>query len=218
MEGALGGSLEPAGGGFDFTLHMRRLCGDLCARLPELGHIDLERVAIRYCQTRKAVRDGVQATLTPLRFPGGSRDTVRGGRKWTIQRLYNPAGGEWLYLLSFYLPRFLNHPFREKLATVVHELWHIGPDFDGDLRRLPGRCYAHGHAQRHYDAAMERLVDQWLGLAPALETYRFLQSDFRELRRRYGTVWGLKIATPKLIPAPTRRGLEVHIDTRRCRD
>ena len=38
-----------------------------------------------------------------------------------------------LYLLSFYLPRFLKLPWREKLATVIHELWHVNPQFNGDL-------------------------------------------------------------------------------------
>ena len=87
--------------------------------------------------------------LTPLRFEGGRLTSVRRTGRWTIERLYDEAGREMLYLLSFYLPRFLEHPLREKLATVVHELWHIGPGFDGDLRRHPGRCYAHSHSQRH---------------------------------------------------------------------
>ena len=30
---------------FDFSFHMRRVCADLCARLAELAHIDMERVA-----------------------------------------------------------------------------------------------------------------------------------------------------------------------------
>jgi len=69
--------------GFNFTLHMRRLCADLVARVPELAHIDLKRVAIRFCQARKAVRHGVQASLTPLRFERGelySQRRVEPGR------------------------------------------------------------------------------------------------------------------------------------------
>jgi hypothetical protein len=113
--------------GFDFTHHAVRLCADLCQRLAELRHIDMGRVAVRYCQVRKSVPHGLQASLTPLRFEQGNLYTTRGGRRFTIQRLYTPAGVEMLYLLSFYLPRFLNQTFEEKLATVVHELWHISP-------------------------------------------------------------------------------------------
>ena len=141
----------PGVDGFNFTDHMRALCADLCGRLDELAHVDLSRVAIRFCQTRNHSRYGVYASLTPLRFAGGMRTTRRRGRTWTIERLYNDAGREMLYLLSFYLPRFLDRSFDYKLSTVVHELLHIGPAFDGDLpnvglepHRLFERCRPEG--------------------------------------------------------------------------
>lgn len=187
--------------GFDFTFHVGRLCADLCRRLDELRHIDLRRVAIRYCQVRRPGHHGLQASLTPLRFEDGQLHTTRRGRRWTIQRLYSPDGQEMLYLLSFYLPRFLNQSFEEKLATVVHELWHISPDFNGDVRRLPGRCYAHGHSEEHYHAAMRDLSRRWLDLGPPRETYDFLRHDFAELRRVFGMIYGVRINTPRLIPS-----------------
>lgn len=192
---------EPERKGFDFTFHARRLCADLCQRLAELRHIDMGRVAVRYCQVRKSVSHGLQASLTPLRFEDGRLHTVRRGRRFTIQRLYCPQGQEMLYLLSFYLPRFLNQSFAEKLATVVHELWHISPDFNGDVRRLPGRCYAHGQSEEHFHASMHELARRWLDLGPPSEIYEFLQGDFGELRRLHGAIYGARIATPRLIPA-----------------
>jgi predicted metallopeptidase len=186
--------------GFDFTFHVRRLCGDMVRRLPELRHIELSRVAISYAQTRKAVEHGLYASLTPLRFPGGTRQAVRRGRRWTVQRVVDTSGQEMLYLLSFYLPRFLDQSFRHKLTTVVHELWHISPRFDGDLRRFAGRCYAHSSSQKRYDAKVEQLVDRWLALEPPAAIYNFLRYDFRELVRHYGRVYGVKIPAPKLIP------------------
>jgi predicted metallopeptidase len=185
--------------GFDFTAAMRRLCVDLCTRLDELTHIEVDRVAIRFCQARKSVSHGLQASLTPLRFEGGQRTSKRRGRTWTIQPLHDDRGREMLYLLSFYLPRFLDRPFDEKLATVVHELWHISPRCDGDLRRHPGRCYAHTHSQKEYDAQMERLAGQWLALAPPHEIHEFLHLDFRRLASRHGHIVGQSIPTPKLV-------------------
>ncbi|MEX0978574.1 MAG: hypothetical protein WDZ48_06970 [Pirellulales bacterium] len=192
-------SLSPAG--FNFTAHMRRLCDDLCARLSQLAHIDMRQVAIRYCQARQSTRHGLFASLTPMRFAGGELSSRRRGREWTVERLYDDAGREMLYLLSFYLPRFLEQPLSEKLSTVVHELWHIGPAFDGDLRRHDGRCYAHGHSQQKYDAHVDQLAAQWLALDPPAEVHEFLQSDFRQLARRHGRIIGQKIRTPKLIRA-----------------
>jgi len=197
-------------GGFDFTLHIRSLADDMCRRLEELAHIDLASVAIRFCQARKAVAYGMQASLTPLRFENGSPTTCRRGRTWTIQRICDPAGREMLYLLSFYLPRFLELPWRDKLATVIHELWHISPRFDGDLRRHPGRCYAHSHSQRQYDALVEQLLDKWLSLAPPEELFDFLHHGFHELERRRGPIYGLTIPTPKLIWAAASGTAESH--------
>jgi len=185
--------------GFDFTAHVRTLCVDIVGRLSEFAHIDMCRVAIRTCQVRQTGRFGMQASLTPLRFAGGALETTRRRRRWTIERLFDPSGREMLYLLSFYLPRFLDYPFEEKLATVCHELWHIGPAFDGDLRRHAGRCYAHGHSTREYHAGMRELAAAWLARNPPVEVYDFLRSDFRQLRDRFGAVYGTRIATPKLV-------------------
>jgi predicted metallopeptidase len=188
-------------GGFNFTQHIRTLCVDLTTRLQELAHIDMSRVAIRFCQARIRSRHGIYASLTPLRFAGGELISRRRGRVWTVERLFDDAGREMLYLLSFYLPRFMERPLEEKLSTVVHELWHIGPGFDGDLRRHPGRCYAHTHSQREYDALMDEMTRKWLSLAPPAGIYEFLRFDFRGLEARFGRVYGQKIRTPRLLRA-----------------
>ena len=137
--------------GFDFTTAMRGVCQDAAARLPELAHIDLALIAVSFSQARRRVSYGLQASLTPLRFQHGSLTTRCRGRELAVQRVHDAAGREMLYILTFYLPRFLDAPFREKLITVFHELWHISPEFNGDLRRHHGRCYAHTHSQEKYD-------------------------------------------------------------------
>jgi hypothetical protein len=110
------------------------------------------------------------------------------------------SGREMLYLLSFYLPRFMNLVFREKLITVFHELWHIGPQFDGDLRRHEGRCFAHSHSQAEYDRQMGMLADRWLAGTPDEELWSFLRHDFRELYASAGPIYGLRVKRPKLVP------------------
>ncbi len=187
-------------GGLDFTAHVRRLCDDMVARTAPLAHVDMDRVAVGFTQARKATAHGLYASLTPLRFAGGQVHCVRRGRKWGVQRLFAPDGREMLYVLTFYLPRFLNLPFREKLATVMHELWHIGPKFDGDLRRFEGRCFAHGGSQKRFDAQVAELLDLWLQQAPPEPLTEFLRHDFRGLLDRYGRVVGCKVRPPKLIP------------------
>lgn len=195
--------------GFDFTRHMRLLCSDMTQRLRELAHIDLTRVAVTFSQARRASPYGVQASLTPMRFAGGSRVTKRRGRYYTSQRLLDPDGREMLYILTFCLPRFMDIAFREKLATVLHELWHISPRFDGDIRRIDGRCFLHSGSQRRYDHAMEVLAERWLRLDPPPSIYQFLHWRFVDLQRLYGRVCGVKMRRPKLIPIPAAQAHKI---------
>jgi hypothetical protein len=185
---------------FDFTLHIRRVCDDMVARLPELAHIDMSRVAVGICQTRKPVRHGLFASLTPLRFEGGATTTIRRGRPHAVQRVCDQRGREMLYVLSFYLPRYANLDLREKLITVLHELWHINPQFNGDIRRHCGRYHAHSHSQADYDREMGVLADRWLALAPLEDLWGFLRDGFRQLGFRHGRVVGLKIPRPRILP------------------
>jgi predicted metallopeptidase len=188
---------------FDFTHHIRRLCDDMVARLPEMAHIDMDRVTVCFCQTRKPVLHGMFASLTPLRFAGGATTAVRRGRTVTIQQVHDASGREMLYILSFYLPRFQNLDFREKLVTVLHELWHISPDFSGDIRRHTGRYHAHTHSQAEYDEQMGCLADRWLAMNPPDDLWRFLHDDFRQLTARHDGIVGLKIRRPRIVPVAT---------------
>ena len=192
---------DTIGRGFDFTRHIRALAGDISSRVPRLQHINLERVSVAFSQTRKRVMYGMQASLTPLRFEQGARVGIVRGRRVKVQQLYDARGVEMLYILTFYLPRFLDLEFREKLSTIVHELWHISPQFDGDLRRHEGRCYAHGHSQAAYDAQVEELLAEYLAGNPPPHLQAFLHFDFNELQLRHARVFGSRIPRPRLLSA-----------------
>jgi hypothetical protein len=172
----------------------------MAARLDALRHINMSLVAVSFRQTRKRMQGGLYASLTPLRFAGGETHTVRRGRKFSIQRV-EVDGREMLYLLNFYLPRFLDLAFHEKLTTITHELFHIGPRCDGDLRRFDGRCYAHSHSHADFDAQAEQLAQRWLAHRPEESLYAFLRLDFRQLQAMHGGIYGRRIAAPKLLPA-----------------
>lgn len=178
---------------------MRRFCDDVCRRHREFRHIDMSRVVVTYAQTRSNVEWGMQAKLTPMRFEGGSLTELRDGRRYTVQRLYHD-GREMMYILTFYLPRFLNLSYTEKLVTVFHELYHISPLFDGDIRRFEGNCYMHTGSQANYDKQMEKFVRQYLRARPPVALRTFLKHDFGSLRAVCGPVVGLRLPTPRLIP------------------
>lgn len=184
---------------FDFSAAMARLCDDIAFRVSAFEHIRMDQIAVAFAQTRRRVSYGLQAKLTPMRFERGSLFTRQHGQTWTVQRMYR-EGREILYILTFYLPRFLNHPFREKMVTVFHELFHISPQFDGDIRRLDGHYHVHSHSQKEYDRQMGFYVDEYMATSPPRDVYRFLESRFNTLQSRHGAVTGLQVRIPKLIP------------------
>lgn len=188
-----------AAGPFDFSLAMRRLCEDISQRMDEFQHLRTDEMAVAFAQARSRVRHGLQAKLTPMRFENGLLTARRGERTWTVQRLYR-GEREMLYILTFYLPRFLDQPFREKMITVFHELYHISPLFNGDIRRMGGRYHAHSHSQKEYDRLMEVFVDRYLAQRPPKHLYAFLTRSFRQLQREHGAVVGIQVPIPKLIP------------------
>jgi hypothetical protein len=123
-----------------------------------------------------------------------------------VQR-YVVGEQEMLYVVTFCLPRFLDQDFDDKFITLFHELYHISPSFDGDLRRHEGRCAIHSRSKRGYDAHMAELAREYLaqGADPAL--HAFLRLNFAQLQHRHREVVGVVVPRPKLIPVPARRKL-----------
>ncbi len=184
---------------FDFCAHVRQLCADLVARCDALRHIDVARLLFAVTQARNGHAHGLQARVTPLRFPHGRLTRQRRGVVYQVQR-YFLGGHEFLYLVTFCLPRFLDQSFDEKFLTLVHELFHINPAFDGDLRRHEGRYTLHSHSQRDYDDQMRRHVRAYLASKPDPCLHAFLTLTFGQLLQRHGSVVGVMVPRPKLIP------------------
>jgi len=184
---------------FDFCAAMRRLCRDVAARCPEFAHIDLSRVLFSFTPSRNRSPYGLQARVTPMRFRDGAIARRFRGVVYRVQRYY-VDGREILYVVTFCLPRFLDQTFDEKLVTVFHELYHLSPEFNGDLRRHPGRYAVHSHSKEAYDQRMGELVRDYLAGHPAPDHYAFLRYGYAELWRRYGGVTGTVVPRPKLLP------------------
>jgi hypothetical protein len=190
----------PADAPFDFCGRMRRLCADLVARCEPLRHIDLSRILFTVTQARSGRAHGLQARVTPLRFRDGALTRRRRHVVYQVQR-YFVGAHEILYLVTFCLPRFLNLDFDEKLVTLFHELFHISPACDGDLRRHGGRYSVHSHSQRLYDQHMAALAREYLSQGSDPQLYAFLRLNFAQLLHRHGRVVGTVVPRPKLVPA-----------------
>ena len=184
---------------FDFSERVRQLCADIVARCDELHHVDVSRLLFVATQTRNGRTRGLQARVTPLRCREGRLTRQHGGATYQVQR-YFVDGREMLYIITFYLPRFLNQDLEDKFVTLFHELYHISPAFNGDLRRDGGRCAIHSPGKYGYDLYMADLARAYLdrGADPAL--YAFLRLNFAQLEHRHGQVQAIMLPRPRLIP------------------
>ncbi|HAD04996.1 MAG: hypothetical protein A2091_09030 [Desulfuromonadales bacterium GWD2_61_12] len=184
----------------DLSAASAALAADLCRRLPELGHIDPQSLLFCLARSRAAGEHGVYARIAPLRFAGGAREEVR-RQGWQLRTYRLPAlrhdQRDILYLIYLMIPRFLRLSPREKLNTLVHELYHISERCDGDIRRFAGRNFAHGSSRRRYDRTIENLVERYLAAASdptLLAPLQVTEADWQEQRLR---LTGLTVPLPR---------------------
>ena len=184
----------------NLTGELERLILDITARSPEMQHIVPERLLVCVSSGRPGA-GGSLAKIHPLRFAGGVKSVVsRRGRRRVLCTMptITHQGEEMLYVIYFLIPRFLELPFREKLVTVFHELYHISESCDGDIRRFPGRNYAHGSSTKSYNALMGVLVDAYLERLPELSRLSFLEGNLAALRQRHGAIVARRLQAPRI--------------------
>ncbi len=75
------------------------------------------------------------------------------------------------YFIEFSFPRFLNLSESEKLKTIIHELFHISPDFDGSLREI-----RHG---RDFDRKVMNIAEDYF---ITFGYPRFLMKKFKKVK------------------------------------
>ena len=184
----------------NLSLLFAELCRDAARCVPALAHLVPERILFALSRSRAQGCHGLYARIVPLRFAGGSLEWQRRrGRYQEIWRLspLHYGGEEILYLIQVLVPRFFRLSRREKLATLFHELYHISPGCDGDLRRFPGRNYAHGHSRQAFQQQVESLLDTYLAAGPPaslLAAFDMTEEDWQTGRMR---VSGLRLPIPR---------------------
>jgi predicted metallopeptidase len=131
------------------TLAVKRLVRDLAARVPELSHVRPSRVLVVAGEARRNSR----ATIRPARRHGKpAGDAVIRVKGRTIH-----------YVITLRPLWFLASTREQRLATIVHELYHASKRFDGTLHR--GR--RHSHLPRApYARKVRALLRQYLASAP----------------------------------------------------
>jgi hypothetical protein len=181
---------------FDYTAAMGQLVRHVVEISPDFAHVQLDYVLISYIQTRTPGAHGVFASLQPLRFEDGQVIKRYRGRNYVMPSFVRD-GREMLYIIYFALPRFIDLPFEEKLETVFHELYHISPQFNGDIRRFPGKNFAHGYSRKRYNERINVMASAYLAEYSSDERLAFLHLNYDELTREHGGIIGTRIRPPR---------------------
>ncbi len=124
----------------DFTQAVLALIEFVARTTREYRHIDPSRIVVVAGEARRASR----GTVKPLCFADGRRVDSLGRRKPSVR----VAGKRMLYCITLRPLFFRRSTPRERVATVLHELFHISPAFDGTLDHKR----RHAHAGEGFEA------------------------------------------------------------------
>lgn len=182
---------------FSYTEAVRVVLERMIEASPAFGHVDLDQVVVAYSAARKRTKHGIYAKLVPLRFEGGELQGVEDGVRWRISP-FTFRGRDVLYILYVYLPRFHDQSFREKLHTLFHELYHVSPAMDGDLRRFPGPNRFHGRSRAWYDEQLVPHLEAFLDGHGSARELDFLREPLEALEARHGGLTGTHVRQPTM--------------------
>lgn len=184
----------------DFSASLAALAADLCRRTPQLAHIAPQQILFALSRSRSDGTHGTYARIAPLRFAAGEPEYTRRRGRFT-ETFRMPAlvheGREILYLIYIMVPRFLRLPAEQKLATVIHELYHVSEQCDGDIRRFPGRNFAHGSSRRAFNRRIDAMRTTYLATHPDPTLLNFLQIDEEAWQGGRIRLTGLNIPLPR---------------------
>jgi hypothetical protein len=206
----------------NYTEALTVLMQDVVARVPTLSFIDVADVLV-FARFGRSNAEGAFATCHSLGLPASEpgyyfwRDRKSGRitrrSEWFVTRspVVSIGTREMKYLMSFALPRFCDQSLSRsrkgryytgtdawmaKLDTVVHELYHIDPEYLGIRRieREDGTYSTNCHSVRFFEQVAE-MVMKYLETRPDPVVYDFLRHDFATLESRFGGVVGTSFRT-----------------------
>jgi hypothetical protein len=217
----------------NYTERLTLLMRDLVVRIPALAFIDVDQVLV-FARHGRSDAQGAFATCHSLTLPpsepgyyfwrdrGTGRITRRSEWFVTKSPTVTVADRPVKYLISFVLPRFCDQTFDRsrkeryydgfddplvaKLDTVVHELYHIDPGYQG-IRRLDrgdGTVSPHCHTRQFFED-VAAMVTAYLESHPDPAIFDFLRHDFRALHAMHGSVIG---TTFRSFPSYPQRFIE----------
>lgn len=172
---------------------------DLISKRYEIfSHISSERVMVCLTTNRDGSKGATYGKLLPLCYANGSQSVMYQQKKYTMP-IVKKNDVVLKYLLYLYMPKFFDLSVKSKLYVLFHELYHIGQNFDGDIRRMGRVKRTHGHSRKHYDSFFQKELKNFEDHIATTPYFNFLKMDSTFLKNNFQTINGFRLKMPKPI-------------------
>lgn len=172
---------------------------EMIIRTPEFRGYDINRMLICCASNRSDSRGGIYGKLVPLKFEGGSDIINFHGRTYTIPKIIH-NNIEIRYLIYYYHPKFFDISAREKVNVMFHELYHISPDFNGDIRRMGKFKKTHGHSKKSFEEKYLDYAEEFYSYVKETPYHAFLEMSSRDLQNSFKKIKCRRMKTIKPVP------------------
>jgi len=175
---------------------MTFLLHDIITATPLFSHIDMNRVLVFSAYNRKTTGGGIFAKVVPMRFENGL-PVKKFKSYWYVYPKIMNNDFEILYIVYFYIPRYFDLPAYEKLNVAFHELYHISPQFNGDVRRMGKYKFSHGHSKKHFNNQFENEVLHYYNKIKNTPLNTLLDLNFAQLAEQFETIYASTMKVPR---------------------
>jgi hypothetical protein len=174
------------------------IIAEIAGRVPSYRHVDPSRTLVCVGTNRNG-RGAIFGKLVPLRFRDGAETVRHGGRIYRMPRVLS-GDIEQLYVIYFYFPRFFDlEPF-EKLRVIFHELHHIHPGFNGDIRRMGKVRASHGSSRERFESHFEDDLHAFHEYIRHTPYMNFLSLNTALMRGTFSRIKARRLKVPR--PSP----------------
>ena len=169
---------------------------DIIKSTDEFKSYDINKILVCCASNRRDSKGAIYGKLQPLRFKGGSEIIKHNERHYAVPKVVL-NNIEMLYVLYLYFPKFFNLTARDKINVLFHELYHISPEFNGDIRRMSNFKYAHGHSKEFFEAQYIEYASEYFNKINETSFYNFLQMNLEDIKKQFKVIKYSRMKTIK---------------------
>jgi len=160
------------------------------------NNCNINQILIAGSKNKSKVQKTTFSKVVPLRFKNGNNIVKYKNEEYFIPKM-SLSGYEILYIIYFYLPNFFNLSPKMKVEVIFHELYHISPEFDGDIRRVAEQKYAHGSSSLNYSKNYKKESEIFYSYIMKTKYSYFLRMKYKDIQDNFKKIKLRKIKKPK---------------------